>query len=51
MSDLTKLIFGGLILTNVLNFNIDKIIIFAFGLLAVIGLTMLSLLLFFKGKE
>ncbi len=51
ISDLTKLIFGGLILTNVLNFNIDKIIIFAFGLLAVIGLTMLSLLLFFKGKE
>ena len=51
ISDLTKLIFGGIILTNVLSFNIDKMIIFVFGLFAVIVLTSLSLLLFLKGKE
>lgn len=51
ISDLTKLIFGGIILTNILNFNIDKVIIFVAGTIAIIGFVILSLLLFLKGKE
>lgn len=51
VSDLTKLIFGGIILTNILNFNIDKVIIFVAGTIAIIGFVILSLLLFLKGKE
>ena len=51
ISDLTKLIFGGVILTNIINSNIDKTITFAVGLIAVIGFIGLSLILFFKGKE
>jgi hypothetical protein len=51
ISDLTKLIFGGVLLTNILNFNIDKTIIFVVGLFAIIGFISLSLLLFLKGKE
>lgn len=51
INDLTKLIFGGIILTNILNFNIDKVIIFVAGTIAIIGFVILSLLLFLKGKE
>lgn len=51
ISDLTKLIFGGVILTNILNFNVDKIIMFVTGTIAIIGFVILSLLLFLKGKE
>ena len=51
ISDLTKLIFGGIILTNILNFNIDKMIIFVSGFIAVIILTAFSFALFLKGKE
>lgn len=51
ISDLTKLIFGGIILTNILNFNIDKTIIFVSGFIAVIILTAFSFALFLKGKE
>lgn len=51
ISDLTKLIFGGIILTNILNINIDKVIIFVAGTIAIIGFVILSLLLFLKGKE
>lgn len=51
INDLTKLIFGGIILTNILNFNIDKIIIFVSGFIAVIILTAFSFALFLKGKE
>lgn len=51
ISDLTKLIFGGIILTNILNFNIDKVIIFVAGTIAIIGFVILNLLLFLKGKE
>lgn len=51
IGDLTKLIFGGIILTNILNFNIDKIIIFVSGFIAVIILTAFSFALFLKGKE
>ncbi|WP_455637764.1 DUF6722 family protein [Parabacteroides sp.] len=51
ISDLTKLIFGGVILTNILNLNIDKAITFTIGLLAVIIFICLSLILFLKGKE
>ncbi|MCD8136603.1 MAG: hypothetical protein LUH01_11930, partial [Parabacteroides gordonii] len=42
ISDLTKLIFGGIILTNILNFNIDKVIIFVAGTIAIIGFVILS---------
>ena len=51
INDLTKLIFGGIILTNILNFNIDKMIIFVSGFIAVIILTAVSFALFLKGKE
>jgi len=51
LSDISKLIFGGVLLTNILNFNINKTTIFVTGLLAVMGFTFLSLLLFIKGKE
>ncbi|GGJ92142.1 MULTISPECIES: DUF6722 family protein [Parabacteroides] len=51
INDLTKLIFGGIILTNILNFNIDKMIIFVSGFIAVIILTAFSFALFLKGKE
>lgn len=51
IGNLTKLIFGGIILTNILNFNIDKIIIFVSGFIAVIILTAFSFALFLKGKE
>ena len=51
INDLTKLIFGGIILTNILNFNIDKMIIFVSGFIAVISLTAFSFALFLKGKE
>lgn len=51
ISDLTKLIFGGIILTNILNFNINKVIIFVAGFIAVIILTAFSFALFLKGKE
>jgi len=45
------LIFGGIILTNILNFNLDKMIIFVSGFIAVIILTAFSFALFLKGKE
>lgn len=51
INDLTKLIFGGIILTNILNFNINKMIIFVSGFIAVIILTAFSFALFLKGKE
>lgn len=51
INNLTKLIFGGIILTNILNFNIDKMIIFVSGFIAVIILTAFSFALFLKGKE
>lgn len=51
LSDISKLIFGGVILTNIINFNINKTITFAVGLFAIIGFTSLSLILFLKGKE
>ena len=51
INDLTKLIFGGIILTNILNFNIDKMIIFVSGFIAVIISTAFSFALFLKGKE
>lgn len=51
INDLTKLIFGGIILTNILNFNINKTITFVIGFIAVIILTVFSFALFIKGKE
>lgn len=49
--DLTKLIFGGLILTNIINFNVDKTIIFALGLFSMGAFIIAGLILFLKGKE
>lgn len=51
LSDISKLIFGGIILTNVLNFNISKTIIFIAGSITVLVLTVFSFVLFLKGKE
>lgn len=51
LSDITKLIFGGVILTNILNFNIDKRTTFVLGFITVIVLVVLSFVLFLKGKE
>ncbi len=34
--DLSKLIFGGIILAGLMNFGINQIVLFVFGLLAVI---------------
>lgn len=51
LSDITKLIFGGVILTNILNFNIDKRTTFVIGFITVIVLIVLSFVLFLKGKE
>lgn len=50
-SDISKLIFAGVILTNVLNFNINKTIIFIAGSITVIIITSFSFILFLKGKE
>lgn len=49
--DLTKLIFGGIILTNILSFNINKTAIFVLGILAISIFIGLSLIFFLKGKE
>lgn len=51
ISDLTKLIFGGVILTNILSFNIDKKTTFVLGFITVIILIAFSWVLFLKGKE
>lgn len=51
LSDISKLIFGGIILTSILNFNISKTIIFIAGSITVIILTVFSFILFLKGKE
>lgn len=51
LSDITKLIFGGVILTNILNFNIDKRTTFVIGFITVIILIGFSYVLFLKGKE
>lgn len=51
LSDITKLIFGGVILTNILSFNINKTFTFVLGLLAVIAFIFFSCILFLKGKE
>lgn len=51
LSDITKLIFGGILLTNTLNFNINKTIIFIAGSITVIVLTGFCFILFLKGKE
>lgn len=44
--DLTKLIFGGIILTNILSFNINKTAIFVLGILAISIFIGLSLIFF-----
>lgn len=49
--DLSKLIFGGVILANIRSLEINKILTFAIGITAVSLLTVLSFVLFLKGKE
>lgn len=51
LSDITKLIFGGVILTNIVSFNFNKTYTFVLGLLAVIAFIFFSCILFLKGKE
>ncbi len=49
--DLSKLIFGGIILTMVINADINKIVTFAIGCISIIGLTTIGFILYKKGKE
>lgn len=51
LGDITKLIFGGVILTNILNSNINKTITFVLGVVAICIFIGLSFILFLKGKE
>ncbi len=48
--DLSKLIFG-IILTMVINADINKIVTFAIGCISIIGLTTIGFILYKKGKE
>ena len=48
---LSKLIFGGIILTMVINADINKIVTFAIGCISIIGLTTIGFILYKKGKE
>ena len=47
--DLSKLIFGGIILTMVINADINKIV--TIGCISIIGLTTIGFILYKKGKE
>lgn len=49
--DVSKLIFGGVILAGVMNLNVDKIVLFIIGTLAVIVTAVIGFILFKKGKE
>lgn len=49
--DVSKLIFGGVILAGVMNLNVDKIVLFIIGTLAVIVTAIIGFILFKKGKE
>lgn len=49
--DLSKLIFGGIILANIMSLNIDKILTFVVGTFTITVLSALSFMLFKKGKE
>lgn len=44
--DVSKLIFGGVILAGVMNLNVDKIVLFIIGTLAVIVTAIIGFILF-----
>ena len=49
--DVSKLIFGGVILAGVMNLEVDKIVLFSIGGFAVIFTILVGLYLFKLGKE
>lgn len=49
--DLSKLVFGGVILVNIMSLHTNKISIFVMGAVAILILTAISFILFIKGKE
>lgn len=49
--DLSKLVFGGIILTMIINADMNKIAIFVGGCITVIALTTVGFILYKKGKE
>lgn len=49
--DVSKLIFGGVILAGVMNLNVDKLVLFIVGGTSVVLSAILGFVLFKKGKE
>lgn len=49
--DVSKLIFGGVILAGVVNLDVDKIVLFIVGGASVVLSAILGFVLFKKGKE
>lgn len=49
--DVSKLIFGGVILAGVVNLEVDKIVLFIVGGASVVLSAILGFILFKKGKE
>lgn len=49
--DVSKLIFGGVILAGVVNLDVDKIVLFIVGGTSVVLSAILGFVLFKKGKE
>ena len=49
--DLSKLTFGGIILTMITNADMNRIITFAIGCISIIVLTIIGFVLYKKGKE
>ena len=49
--DVSKLIFGGVILAGVMNLEVDKLVLFTIGGFAVLLSIIIGLFLFKKGKE
>lgn len=49
--DVSKLIFGGVILAGVMNLEVDKIVLFLVGGVSVVFSAIVGLVLFKKGKE
>ena len=49
--DVSKLIFGGVILAGVMNLNVDKLVLFIVGGISVVLSAIVGFVLFKKGKE
>ncbi|WP_222940356.1 MULTISPECIES: DUF6722 family protein [Parabacteroides] len=49
--DLSKLVFAGVILVNIMSLDVNKFFIFVLGTIAVTLLACISFILFIKGKE